>query len=129
MSVLFSLLGSLSWMFLAWLSRNDICSIRRGIRGCGGDEEQPDMPANVTPDQALGQSPYLQYLQQLIGQGVGKTVAEPSEYGLSSQALQNLLGTNVGQYQYPTQDILNALKAQQTIDIGDWKNQINPQLA
>ena len=73
-----------------------------------------------------------QYLQELLGyarQGVGKTLAEPSEYGYVSDYLKNLMGYQPSQFQFPMEDIQKALSAQQGLQMQDYLQQIRPSLA
>lgn len=99
--------------------------------------------------------PLIDEYLNLVRSGVGKTLAEPSEYGLVSQQLQNLLGfrppiTQIGMpqeygiasqtlqdilglqpeaFQFPMADIQKALQAQQQLQYQDYLNQVRPIMA
>lgn len=124
--LLFSLLA---WGFLFWYAHNHpIRGVSRVLRGGGGSDEPAPLPTfqSQIPDWAQGLPPeILQYIRQ----GVGQKLTEPSEYGISSQALQNLLQYQPSQFQYPMEDIQKALAAQQAIQLQQYQQQIRPVLA
>src|SRR3990167_899827 len=93
---------------------------------CGKGGKQPSAPAYQLPGWASG-LPEEQLA--LIRSASGKTAAMPQEYDIASQALQGLLGTSPDQFQFPMQDIQQALSAQQGIQYQDYLNQIRPIMA
>lgn len=67
-----------------------------------------------------------QQLQSLLGFQPSITqIPEPSEYGQASQYLQNYLN-NPPSFNYPMQDIMKALEAQQALQYQDYLEQIRP---
>lgn len=90
--------------------------------GCGKKEQQPTIPSY---SRAEIPADLLSYIQS----GVGKTLAEPSEYGISSQALQDLLGYTPEQFQYPMDEIQQALAAQQALQMEQYQKQLRPIMA
>lgn len=123
----------------------------RDILGFGKSPERPAYPGY---DTSQLQSLIDEYLNLVRG-GVGKTLTEPSEYGLVSQRLQNLLGFQPSitqittpqeygiasqalqdilglqpeEFQFPMADIQKALEAQQAVQLEDYLKQIRPVLA
>ena len=93
---------------------------------CGKSGKAPSAPAYQMPSYAQG-LPEEQLA--LIRSASGKTAAMPQEYDIASQSLQGLLGTSPDQFQFPMQDIQQALAAQQGIQYQDYLNQIRPIMA
>ena|SRR3990167_558976 len=93
----------------------------------GGDEEAPPAPPQYeVPSWAAGLPPeMLQYIRKFAGQ----SLQEPSEYGIASQSLQDLLGYQPNQFQFPMADIQRALEAQQGLQLEQYQKQIRPMLA
>lgn len=116
--------------------------------GCGKKESQPTIPSY---SRAEIPADLLSYIKS----GVGRTLPEPSEYGISSQALQDLLGympqlqqltepaeygrAGLGleellgytpdQFQYPMNEIQQALAAQQALQMEQYQKQLRPVMA
>jgi len=96
------------------------------LRGGGDDEEPPPAPTYQQPSWSANLPPeVLGYIRQ----GVGKQITEPTEYGLVSQYLQNLMGYKPEQFAYPLTDIQRALEAQQALQLEQYQKQIRPVLA
>src|SRR3990167_1601157 len=122
--------------------------------GAAASRKSPERPSYPGYDTSQLQPLIDEYLGLVRG-GVGKTLTEPSEYGLVSQQLQNLLGfqppiTQIGmpqeygiasqtlqdilglqpqQFQFPMEDIQRALASQQQLQYQDYLNQIRPLMA
>ena len=97
-----------------------------GLSQMGGEEPTAPSFQSQIPDWAKNLPPeILQYIRQ----GVGQQLQEPSEYGISSQALQNMLQYQPSQFQFPMGDIQAALAAQQAQQFADYEKQITPILA
>jgi len=87
----------------------------------------PPPPGYELPAWAAGlPEEQLKYIRQLAGQG---GLQMPSEYGISSQALQNMLGYQPQQFQFPMEAIQKALDAQQSMQLQQYQDQIRPTLA
>ena len=93
---------------------------------CGKKGERPSVPQFQLPEYARG---LPNETLALIRSQVGKQSAIPEEFDLSSQLLQQLAGTSADQFQFPVQDIQNALASQQAIQLEDFQKQIRPLLA
>jgi hypothetical protein len=121
-------LSLLAWGFLFWYAHNhpvkEISFPERG--GGGGGDEAPTVPSYQLPSWAESLPPEI---KQYIMQGVGQTVSMPTEYGISSDALQKLLGYTPEQFQYPMADIQKALEAQQGLQYEQYLKQIRPTMA
>lgn len=100
--------------------------LKKSILYFGGDEEEPTAPAFTLPEWARGLPP--ETLELIRGQ-VGAQVAEPAEYGISSQALQQMLGYQPEQFQFPMEEIQQAMAAQQALQMEQYQKQIRPTLA
>lgn len=124
LGIFLSLLG---WCFLfGYAHKHPIHGVDSALRGGGGDDEAPNPPQYQMPEWASGLPPeILNYIRQ----GVGKQVTEPSEYGISSQALQQMLQYQPSQFAYPMEDIQKALDAQQSLQMQDYLEQIRPIMA
>ena len=96
--------------------------------GGDGDENNPPAPPQYElPSWAQGlPEEQLKYIRQIAGQG---GLQMPQEYGISSQALQNMLGYQPQQFQFPMEAIQQALDAQQAQQLQQYQNQIRPVLA
>lgn len=92
----------------------------------GDDEEEPQAPGLAIPAWAQGLPPEI---LDMIRQQAGQQLPEPAEYGISSQALQAMLGYQPEQFQLPISDIQQALAAQQQLQMQDYQRQIRPILA
>src|SRR3990167_1471827 len=96
--------------------------------GGDGDENNPPAPPQYElPSWAQGlPEEQLQYIRQFAQSG---GLQMPQEYGISSQALQNMLGYQPQQFQFPMEAIQQALDAQQAQQLQQYQNQIRPVLA
>lgn len=93
----------------------------------GDDSQPPQAPMYELPSWAAGlPEEQLKYIRQFAGQG---GLQMPSEYGISSQALQGMLGYQPQQFQFPMEAIQQALDAQQAQQLQQYQEQIRPVLA
>lgn|SRR3990167_1403148 len=93
---------------------------------CGKGGKQPSAPAYQMPSWA---SELPEEQLALIRSQVGKQAGMPGEFDMASQALQGLLGYTPEQFQFPMEQIQQALTAQQGLQQEDYLKQIRPILA
>lgn len=129
--IILALLGLFCWAGLFYRVHKRIekygkSGIPFAMRGGGDDEQPPAAPSYQLPSWASNLPPeILSYIRQ----GVGQQLAEPGEYGVASQTLQDLLGYTPEQFQYPMEDIQKALAAQQALQLQQYQQQIRPMMA
>lgn len=111
-----------SWIALAYTGTG--LAVGYGAsQAFGGDEDAPQAPQFNLPPWAQGLPPEI--LELIRGQ-VGQQVQEPAEFGIASQQLQQLLGIQPEQFQFPTEEINRALQAQQALQFEEFQRQIRP---
>ena len=93
------------------------------VGGAGDDPEPPTAPTFNIPSGTEG---LLEQIRSLIEGQVGQQLQEPGEFGIASNQLQQLLGIQPEQFQFPTEEINRALQAQQALQFEEFQRQIRP---